>query len=103
MLRPVDMNLSIQHAADAARASTNQAAARPEVAQQQFTDRLEKQVKMQEKQVQNANEAEKNDVNPDRKGFGGGYQPNKKKQGQKKTEAKPAKKFHGESMYDIRI
>ena len=103
MLRPIDMAITVQYAADAARASTNQTAARPEVAQQQFTERLEKQVKMQEKQVQNANEAEKNEVNPDRKGHGGGYQP-RKKPGQKKPEAKQSKpKFHSESMYDIKI
>ena len=101
MLRPIDMAITVQHAADAARAGTNQAQGRPEVAQQQFTDRLEKQVKMQEKQVQSTNESENSNVNPDRQGHGGGYQPNKKK-GQKKQET-TRRNLPKESMYDIRV
>lgn len=99
MLRPIDMAITVQHAADAARAGATQS--RPEVAQQQFTERLDKQLKMQEQQVQQTNEADKNAVNADAKGHGGGYQP-KKKQGQKKEAAKTETKRHqGESLYDI--
>jgi len=100
MLRPIDMAITVQHAADVARSATNQA--RPEVAHQQFTDRLEKQVEMQKKQVQNSNEAEKNNVNPDQKGNGGGYQP-RKKTDKKKPEAAKKQSFKSESMYDIMI
>lgn len=103
MLRPIDMTMTIQGAAEAQRAGAQgQAAARPEVASQMFADRLEKQVKMQEQQVAQANQSEKSDVNPDREGQGGGYQSKRKA---KKTEEKPKakSKFAGESMYDIRV
>lgn len=104
MLRPIDLTVTIQGAAEAQRAGMqgNQAG-RPEVAGQMFAERLEKQVRQQEQQVAQANEADKPDVNPDRKGHGGGYQPNRK---QKKTEPpkpKTSKPLLGESMYDIKI
>ena len=104
MLRGIDMTLTIKGAAEAVRAGGQAAlAGRPEVAGQMFADRLEKQTRMQEKQVVQAPEAEKPDVNPDRKGHGGGYQPNRETR--KKTEAKPAakSKYVTESMYDIKI
>lgn len=104
MLRPVDMTLSLQATTDTTRAGTQGInAARTEVANQMFADRLEKQAKLEESQVVKSNESEKSDVNPDRQGHGGGYQSNRKNQ--KKTEepkkAKP--KFNSESLYDIRI
>jgi len=104
MLRPIDMTLTIQHAADANRAGRGDAnAARPEVASQMFADRMEKQLKMQEKQVNQANESEKQDVNPDRNGHGGGYQSNRKPRQKKASSTGVKSKPTGESMYDIRI
>jgi hypothetical protein len=105
MLRPIDMTLTIQGAADAQRAGAQGAqAARPEVASQMFADRLEKQVQQQQQQVMQSNVAEKADVQPDRQGHGGGYQPNRKP-AQKKAEPAKAKtsKPMGESLYDIKI
>jgi hypothetical protein len=102
MLRPIDVTLTIQHAADAHRASTD-GQARPEVASQMFADRLEKQTKMQEQQVMQASQSEKNEVQPDRQGHGGGYQPNRKGQKKPADKAKPQSKPTGESLYDIRI
>jgi len=102
MLRPIDMAITVQHAADAARAGTNPNQGRPEVAQQDFTNRLEKQVEMQKKQVQNTNETENNNVNADGKGHGGAYNPRKKKR-EKPTKAKAKPKFYTESLYDIKI
>ena len=104
MLRPIDMTLTIQHASDAHRAGTGDAnAARPEVASQMFADRMEKQAKMQEKQVNQTNESQKNDVQPDRQGHGGGYQPNRKPKKKATTTGAAAKKPIGESLYDIRV
>jgi len=105
MLRPIDMTITIQNAAEAQRAGAQDSqAARPEVASQMFADRLEKQAKLQEQQVAKTNEAEKNEVQPDREGQGGGYNPRrkpaKKKSGlSEKSKARPV----GESLYDIRI
>jgi len=107
MIRPIDLNLNIQHAADAARVGTNQNQGRPEVAAQQFADRLEKQTKEQNEQVQRQEPTDKANVNPDDKGHGGYAQ--KKKPAKKKTEEKkkaPARaimRTTGESMFDIRI
>ena len=106
MLRPIDMTLTIQHAADAHRAGTSDSgSARPEVASQMFADRLEKQARLQEQQVQNTNAAEKNDVNPDRQGHGKGYQPNRKKNAKRPEKGKFAgdRDTIRESMFDIKV
>jgi hypothetical protein len=105
MLRPIDMTLTIQGSAEAHRAGAQGAqAARPEVASQMFADRLEKQVKMQEQQVIQSNQSEKSDVQPDRQGHGGGYQPNRKnKRAEKAAAEKAKKKLTSESLYDIKI
>jgi len=104
MLRPIDLTMTIQHAADAQRVNTN-TQGRPEVTAQQFADRMEKQNKLENSQVIKSNESEKSDVNPDREGFGGGYQPRKRKpQTQdKKTDSKAKNSNVAESLYDFKI
>jgi hypothetical protein len=105
MIRPIDISLNIQHAADAVRAGTAESQSRPEVAAQQYADRLEKQARLQEQQVHRKEASEKGNVNPDRKGHGGGYEPKRKpavKKGTDKGKA-PLGKPTGESMLDIRI
>ena len=102
MLRPIDMTLTVQHAADAARAGGSQAL-RPEVASQMFADRLEKQVKQQEQQVVESNKSEKGEIQ-ERQGQGGGYDPHRKKRREKeKAKLGSQSKPTGESLYDIRI
>ena len=106
MLRPVDMTLSIQGTTELHRAGTQGAnAARPEVANQMFADRLEKQTRLQESQVVKSNESEKSDVQPDRQGHGGGYQPNRSKKKPEEAKKEKPKKVPGtgESLYDIKI
>ncbi|MCL1846177.1 MAG: hypothetical protein FWF77_09770 [Defluviitaleaceae bacterium] len=106
MLRPVDLTLTIQNAADAQRAGfQGTQAGRPEVASQMFADRLHKEVRQQEQQVGQTSLAEKADVNPDRQGDGKGYQPNRKPPNKKTEQSKvrPTKMNVGESMYDIKI
>ena len=105
MLRPIDMSITVQHAADAQRATSEGQGARPEIAHQQFADRLEKQARLQEQQVIKSNQSEKNDVNPDRQGFGGGYQPRRKtkKQQEKEKASKSQSNRVTESLYDIKI
>jgi len=104
MLRPIDMTLTIQHAADAHRAGANDSnAARPEVAQQMFTDSLEKQLRAQEKQVIQSHEPEKGDVNPDRKGDGSGYNAKRKPRQARQVKKTDTQKTTGESMFDIMV
>jgi len=103
MLRPIDLTMTIQHAADAQRVNTN-TQGRPEVVAQQFADRMEKQSKLESSQVIKSNESEKSDVNPDREGHGGGYQPRKKRAPEKKSEASKSKASNvTESLYDFKI
>lgn len=104
MLRGIDLTMTIQGSAEAQRAGAQGAnAARPEVASAMFAERLEKQTRMQEQQVAQTNQSEKSDVQPDREGHGGGYQP-KRKPAQKKPEEKAKRpKPTGESLYDIRV
>ena len=103
MLRPIDMTLTIQNSSEAVRAgAVGLHSERPEVAGQMFADRLEKQVRMQEQQVNKTPESEKNDVNPDREGHSGGYQPNRKPT-RKKPDKPKIPKPSGESLYDIKV
>jgi len=104
MLRPIDMSLTIQNAAEAQRAGAQGAqSARPAVAAAMYADRLEKQARMEEQQVIKATEAEKKDVNPDGKGHGGSYQPRgRKKPDEKAKPVAPKKKPYGESLFDIK-
>ena len=100
MLRPIDMTMTIQGASEAHR--TGAQTARPEAMNQMFADSLEKKVKMQEQQVIQSNQSEKSEVQPDREGHGGGYNP-KRKPAQKKPEPQKKSKPSGESLYDIMI
>jgi len=105
MLRPVDMALSVQNAADANRAGISESgSARSEVAAM-FADRLEKQTRLQEQQVQNSHASEKNEVNPDGRGHGGAYQPNRRRKAKRPEKGKFAgdRDMIRESMYDIKI
>jgi hypothetical protein len=105
MVRPIDISLNIQHAADMARASTNESQSRPELAAQQFAARLEKQVRDAQSQVNRQENAEKAGVNPDGKGHGGYAAP--RKNAKKKTEAAkqqvPNSRRDGEGFLDIRV
>jgi len=105
MVRPIDISLNIQHAADMARVATADQQGRPEVAMQQFADRLEKQARQQNEQVQRQENTEKPTVNPDGRNPTG-YAAKKKPPVKKKTDEKkkpPLTRTTGEHMYDIRI
>ena len=105
MLRPIDVTLTIKHAAEAVRGGSGDThSGRPEVAQQMFADKLEKELREQEKQAREVTQAEKNEVTPDRKGDGSGYQRNRKRP-DKKSLTKPEKHqgLGSESMYDIKV
>jgi hypothetical protein len=99
------MTLNIQHASDVARVQSNaeNVNARPEVAQQMFADRLEKEVRQNEQQVVQSNKSEKNEVNPEGRGHGGGHK-SKRKATQKKDEPKKATARAGSgSLFDVSV
>ena len=91
-LRPIDMSITVQRTPEMTRANEN---ARPEVTQQQFADRLNKESLLQEQRVVNTHKSEQNNVDPDGKGHGG-FQKRKKKKDEK------GKKNTG-SMLDISV
>jgi hypothetical protein len=106
MIRPIDINLNIQHAAEVVRVGTAESQGRPEIAAQHYADRLEKQARQQQEQVQRKDAADKNSVNPDGKGYGGFNQkrkpgPVKNRDGDKNKKPQPG--AEGESRYNILI
>ena len=107
MLRPIDVTLTIQHAADAQRANANNSqSARPEVMQKMFAEKLDEELRQKEKQAREVDGAEKNEIHRDRKGDGTGYTGNRKRPQKKPpTESKTGAKkdFTSESMYDIKV
>ncbi|MCL2605033.1 MAG: hypothetical protein FWD90_11200 [Defluviitaleaceae bacterium] len=103
MIRPIDINLNIQHAPDVARMSATENQGRPEIAAQQHADRLEKQIRHQQEQVQRHDAAERPNVNPDHKGHGGGYNPKRKPMQKKEEEKKKTPPKTGGNLLDIRI
>lgn len=105
MVRPIDISLNIIHAADMSRIGANEQQGRPEIAAQQFAERMEKHARQQQEQVQRQENAERPTVNPDGRGHGG-YEAQRKPVMKKKADEKkkaPMQKRQGESMYDIRI
>ena len=98
MLRPIDLALNIGHAQEMRQGAESQNA-RPELAMQQFADRLEKQVRESREQVQRQDAPQKGMVHKDREGHGKGYKPKFK---QKKEEPKK-KAVVKESMFDILV
>ncbi|MCL2498740.1 MAG: hypothetical protein FWE90_00210 [Defluviitaleaceae bacterium] len=103
MVRPIDINLNIQHASDMARMGATENQGRPEVAAQQYADRMEKQVRQQQEQVHRHDPSDRANVNPDGKGHGGGYNPKRKIMQKKEEEKKKTPKKMGDNLLDIRI
>ena len=103
MIRPVDINLNIQHAPDMARLALTEQQTRPELAAQQFADRLEKQARQQQEQIQKQDATDKANVNPDQKGQNAyaKRKPVKKKAEEKKKT--PPRRTEGESMFNILV
>ncbi|MCL2707686.1 MAG: hypothetical protein FWF03_01080 [Defluviitaleaceae bacterium] len=103
MLRPIDLTITIQHASEANRAQ-NQDNARPEVAQHQFAEKLNKEVQHNDQHVTQTNKAEENRVERDGKGPGGKKGGGKKRREAEKKAAKPlVMNQRGGSMLDISI
>ena len=104
MIRPVDINLNIQHAPDMARLALTEQQTRPELAAQQFADRLEKQARQQQEQIQKQEATDKANVNPDQKGQNK-YNPKRKPVKKKPEEKKktPPRRTEGESMFNILV
>ena len=106
MLRPIDMNLTIKHAADANRVQGEGAFARPEHAQQMFSERLQREARQNEQQINQTHQAENNNINPDGRGNAGGYNRKRKPatpaKEDEKSKPKQAPRVGG-SLFDISV
>ena len=104
-LRPIDLNLNVQHASDMARAGgNNNLNARPGTAQQMFAERLEKQTRQLEQQVIKSNQSEKGQIQRDGRGNAGRYQSQRRPAKKKPAKGQVATDHGGsESMLDIKI
>jgi len=102
IVRPIDMTITIQNAADANRAGSNEHA-RPETVQQQFAERLQKEFQLNDQHVMQTNKTEENRVDRDGRGNGGGG-PGGKRGGKDKKDARaPRQITGGGSMLDISV
>lgn len=100
-LRPIDVTITLQRAPEATRTQTGENT-RPEVAQQQFADRMEREVQHQDRVVIQTNKTEDNRVDRDGKRGGSGENARKKKQQQKDKPAS-ARSGSGDSMFDMSV
>ena len=103
-LRPIDMTITIQNASEANRVQQSNDNTRPEIAQQQFADRLNKEVQLSDQQVAQTPKSEHARVDRDGRGNTGGKDSGqKKKPADKKTGKPPAARSSGGSMFDISV
>jgi len=99
-IRPIDMQILIQRAAEVNRADQGEGR-RPEVLQQQFSQIIQKQTEEEDHQVLKTNKAEQEAVDKDGKG-GNLYERRKKDKG-KTDEKEKQGKSKGSGMFDISV
>ena len=101
MIRPVDMQAAVQRSPEVQR-SQNLESQRPEVQNQQFATRLQREAEQRENQVLESNKSEQEAIKRDGKGKGQQPPPRRSRKPEEKTKSK-AFETDGESMFDIRI
>jgi len=100
-IRPVDLQVMVQRAPEVNRA-TNNDGSRAETQNNQFAQSFQKTIEQESKQVINANQAEKSNVDKDGRGHGRGKDgKGKKRPGDEKNE--DGKGGQNRGMLDIRI
>ena len=101
-IRPIDISITIQQSTNMNRVQSGENV-RPEVAHQEFADRLNREVTQQERQVNQPPKSENGRINPDAKGN------NQQDRQRKKKGKKDSSDGNGEgvrqsgSMLDIRV
>lgn len=98
---PLDMTLIVQRTPEVNRTHANEAA-RPEVAHQQFAERLNRETQIQDQQVTQTNKTEENRVDQDGKGSGG-YASRRKNKGKKEEKPAAPRATGSSSMFDVSI
>ncbi len=99
-IRPIDMQVMVQKSAEVSRLNHNESN-RPEIAQQQFLDKLHKELTQKDQQVTETNKSEHQNVDKDGRGPGAHHQKSKKEQ--EKQSQKETQKENSTSMFDVRI
>ena len=100
---PIDLSITLQRTTELARQPGE--TARPEMAQDQFAERFNREVRQNEQQVTQTNRAEENIVNRDGRGNSGGANLRQKKKNDEKKDKKPCTNTIGSggSLLDISI
>jgi hypothetical protein len=102
-VRPLDVALTIQRTPEINRTQTGEQM-RPEVAQQLFAERLNKEVELQDRHVMQTYKTDENRVDKDGRQGGGAYAQKDKKDKNKKDEKSSGAKSGGNGgMFDITI
>jgi hypothetical protein len=101
---PIDMSITVQRTVEINRMPTGEAAARPEMSQDEFAKRLSEEARQQGQQVNTTNKTEENFINRDGRGSGG-YAAGKRKKGNEKkgSGTKPNKTSSNGSLFDVSI
>ena len=99
-IRPVDLPVMVQRAPEVNRA-TNNDGSRAETQNNQFAHSFQKTIEQESKQVINANQAEKSNVDKDGRGKGGGRDGKNKQQSDDQKESGKGEQNRG--LLDIRI
>ena len=99
---PIDTSITLQRTVDLTRMPSGETLARPEMLQDEFAERFNREIRQQEQQINQSNKTEENLVNKDGRG-NSGYDSKKKKKDNK--NAKPSSDITktGGSLFDISI
>lgn len=98
---PVDQQIMVQKSAEVGRINHNESN-RPETAQQQFLEKLQREAQRQEQDVTQANKTEEQNINKDGKGPGG-EGGRKRKKGKAERNKEDEQKIKGTSVFDVTV
>lgn len=101
-LRPIDMTITLQRAPEINRNQTGENV-RPEVAQQQFADKINREVHLQDQHITQTNKTEDGKVDRDGRGNDGGGSASNRKKREKKEDHPSKPSTTSSSMFDISI
>lgn len=99
-IRPVDLQVLIHKSSEVHRVQAPDSH-RPEVAQQQFAQQMQKELELADQQVVQSHKSEGNNVDKDGKGNSSEYKGKKKRDKRGKTEEKDNKQSL--SLLDLKI
>lgn len=100
-LRPIDMTITVQRTSDMNRSQTGEGV-RPEVAHQQVSDKINREVQQQDQQVTQTHKSEEGKVDRDGRGNSGGSSSGRKKKENRSDKSKSSS-APGDSFFDVSV